>query len=62
MAIDRHLVAYYIGIFIIFGSHLYMVAGNPMAQLQMKQHAYLNLVAGLLIAYYFMHTQGYIKW
>ena len=56
----RHLIAYYIGIAIIFGSHLYLLyvdnqnlSQPPISQppMSLKSHSYLNLVAGGLIAY-----------
>lgn len=50
------LLAYYIGIFIVFVTHAYMVSQNVMTQ-----HAYLNLAAAALIAYYFMTKEGYLK-
>ena len=60
----RHLIAYYIGIAIIFGSHLYLlyVDNQNLSQppMSMKPHSYLNLVAGGLIAYYFMNREGII--
>lgn len=52
---DRHLVSYYIGISIIFASHIYLITGS-----QMTTHAYINLIAALLIAYYFTAKEGFI--
>ncbi len=49
-----HLIAYFIGIFIVIATHLYFLYKNIM-----KPHAILNLVAGTLIAYYFMNKEGY---
>lgn len=54
---DKHLLAYFIGIAIVFGSHIMMVIQSGGT----NQHAMINIVAGLLIAYYFMNKQGYIK-
>ena len=52
---DFHLVAYFIGIAIVFFSHLYMLfTGSPSKEL--KMHCYANLVASALIAYYFMNS------
>ncbi len=52
-----HLLAYFIGIAIIFFSHAYMLVKMP----SMRDHSILNLVAGACIAYYFMHREGYIR-
>lgn len=58
---DKHLLAYYLGIVIIIGSHGYMLMypNNPMTS--MSQHTYLNLFAALCIAYYFTSKEGIIK-
>ena len=58
---EQHLLAYYIGILIIFGSHLYilMSPGNPL--MTMTMHSYVNIFAALLIAYYFMNKEQFIK-
>lgn len=52
-----HLLAYFIGIAIIFLSHAYMLVKMP----AMRDHSILNLVAASLVAYYFMHREGYIR-
>lgn len=54
---DPHLILYYIGICIIFASHLFMLIQNPI----LFGHALLNIVAAMFIAYYFLHREGYIK-
>lgn len=51
----RHLVSYYTGISIIIASHIYLISGN-----EMTTHAYLNLIAAFLIAYYFTAKEGFI--
>jgi hypothetical protein len=53
---DIHLLFYFIGIAIVFVSHLTMLTGSP----GMRNHAILNLIAGSCIAYYFMNKEGYI--
>ena len=57
---DIYLVSYYIGIFIVFFSHIYMLFTKTSNKM-MIFHAYLNLFAAFLIAYYFMHKEGFIK-
>jgi hypothetical protein len=56
---DRHLLTYYIGIIIIVISHIYMLMRET--SLTEKIHAYSNLIAVVMIAYYFMNKQGYIQ-
>lgn len=57
---DKYLISYYIGIFIIFASHIYMLIFPHIEN--MKGHAILNIVAGVMIAYYFMHKEKIIKY
>lgn len=57
---DSHLIAYYIGIFIVFASHLYVLSKAGISS-EMKIHSYVNILAVILIAYYFMHKEGHIK-
>lgn len=57
---ERHMISYYIGIAIVFASHAYILF-KPSPLMTMEQHSYLNLVAVLLIAYYFMFTNKYIE-
>jgi hypothetical protein len=57
MVKQKHLVAYYIGIFFIIVSHLFMI-NKP----GMYWHSIFNLIAAGLIAYYFMDKEfGYMK-
>jgi len=53
---DFHLIAYYIGIAIVFVSHIYIVVKSGM-----NAHAGINLLGASLIAYYFMNKEGFIK-
>lgn len=54
-----HLAFYYIGISIIFLSHIYMLVTDFHSD-SMKVHAWINLFAALCIAYYFMNKEGMI--
>lgn len=56
-----HLFFYYIGIAIVFLTHIYMLVKPGMNMQQMKMHAIINIVAALFIAYYFMNREGFIK-
>lgn len=59
---DLHLISYYIGIFVVFASHIYLLTmKDVMTNDIMKVHSYANLMAALLIAYYFMNKEGFIK-
>jgi hypothetical protein len=53
---DFHLLAYYIGIMIVFGTHIYLIMKGGVTA-----HAGINLLGGALIAYYFMNKEGFIK-
>lgn len=59
---DKHLISYYIGIVIVFVSHVYSIVykDNPL-QITMTQHSYANILAVALIAYYFMNKEGFIQ-
>jgi hypothetical protein len=58
---EQHLIAYFIGIFIIFSSHAYMLYKPNEKIMTMEQHCYINIIAALLIAYYFMFNEKYIS-
>lgn len=58
---DRHLLAYYIGIVIVFGTHLYILLNMDKMLISQPQHVYVNLAASLAIAYYFTHKEGIIN-
>ena len=53
---DSHLIAYYIGIAVVFLSHIFMLI-KPMPPSGMRMHAIINIVAACLIAYYFMNKE-----
>lgn len=57
---DQHLIAYYIGIFIVFASHIYIIYKPADLHTSPETHAYINLVAALLIAYYFTSKEDFI--
>jgi len=50
-----HLISYYIGIAVVFLSHIYILLNNPSDA--SMYHSYANIFAGLLIAYYFMNKE-----
>ena len=54
---DLHLIFYFIGIAIVFVSHLMMLRSGPGA----RNHALLNLFAAACIAYYFMNKENFIQ-
>lgn len=55
---DLHLISYFIGISIIFLSHITMVISSSSP---MRIHGLLNLFAATCIAYYFMNKENYIQ-
>ena len=56
-----HLISYYIGILIVFVSHLFVLVYPTQKLVSMKVHSYVNILAAFLIAYYFMWRENYIK-
>jgi hypothetical protein len=60
MAFNIHLISYYIGILIVFISHIYMLAVGVKSS-NMNTHAWLNLFAVLCIAYYFTNKEKMIS-
>jgi hypothetical protein len=54
---DIHLIFYYIGILIVFVTHIAMLRSSPAA----RAHALTNLFAACCIAYYFMNKEGFIR-
>jgi len=57
----EHITFYYIGISIVFLTHLYMLFNPEMNMVTGFIHALINLMAGAFIAYYFMHKEGFIS-
>lgn len=57
---DIHLVSYYIGICIVFLSNIYVLIYKPSYK-TIIYNAYINILGAFLIAYYFMHKEGFIK-
>lgn len=52
---DKYDVSYYVGISIVFFSHIAVYK-------HMTRHAQVNLVAGALIALYFIHSKGLMSY
>ena len=61
---DRHLIFYYIGIALVFLTHIYMLVKNKdliqHGRTAWIMHALVNIFAALCVAYYFMNKEGYI--
>ncbi len=53
---DVHLVSYYIGISIVFLTHIFMLFQMP----SMRMHSLINLLGAVMIAYYFMARERFI--
>jgi len=62
LKMDQHLVAYYIGIAIVFLSHGYNIVEPTKPLFSMQIHNWLNLAAAFLIAYYFLFQEKYITY
>jgi hypothetical protein len=56
---DIHLITYYIGILIIFVLNIYILSSSK-SNKTITSYAYMNILAGLLIAYYFMYKEKFI--
>jgi hypothetical protein len=54
---EQHLLAYYIGIAIVFLSHIYPLVKPDQTDITMQNHCYANIAAALLIAYYFINKE-----
>jgi len=55
--VDVHLISYYVGISIIFLTHMFMLVQMP----SMRMHSIINLFGAVMIAYYFMSREKFIK-
>ena len=58
---EQHLLSYYIGVLIIFGSHIYMLMKPNEMLMTQPQHIYANLLGVVAIAYYFMYKENFIQ-
>lgn len=56
-AMDAHLAAYFVGIFVVFASHLYTLLRPRAPLMSMRAHCYANILAAGLIAFYFVHRE-----
>lgn len=57
-----HLASYYIGIAIVFLTHLYMVfLVEKMDRKEILIHSILNIIGAIAIAYYFMNKEKFIS-
>ena len=57
---DKHLIFYYIGIALVFITHIYMLV-NAKDNMEDIVHSIVNLFAACCIAYYFMNKEGFIR-
>ena len=58
---EQHLLSYYIGIFLVLATHVYILMYPSHSIMNIETHAYVNIAAALCIAYYFMNKENYIK-
>ena len=52
--LEQHLLSYAVGIFIIFASHIYILYSPNTPLTSMQTHSYMNIVAAMMVAYYFL--------
>ncbi len=57
---DIHLISYYIGILTIFVLNIYILSSSK-SNKNITSYAYMNILAGLFIAYYFMYKEKFIE-
>ena len=58
--LEQHLLSYAVGIFIIFASHIYILYSPNTPLTRMQTHSYMNIVAAMMVAYYFLFKEHYI--
>jgi hypothetical protein len=56
--VSRHLTSYYIGISIVFVTHIFLLLTKNSVPVG---HSLINLLAGILIAYYFTNKEEIIN-
>jgi hypothetical protein len=56
---DIHLVLYYIAVFIVFMTHIWMIYTSYNNKM-LVYHSIINLIALSMIAYYFMNKEEFI--
>jgi hypothetical protein len=56
---DIHLISYYIGIFVVFFSQIYILLTNTGSK-TVTYNAYITILGAALIAYYFMNKEKFI--
>ena len=54
---EQHRLAIITGLFIVFGSHIYILYMPDKPLSTMQQHCYINILAAILITYYFIFTE-----
>ncbi len=60
--LDIHLISYYIGISIIILTHVWLIfLVKNMGRNDVMWHSIVNIIAIILIAYYFLFKEGFIK-
>lgn len=60
---NKHLISYYIGIFVVFTTHIYMLfLIDKMDRKEVIGHSIVNIIAACMIAYYFMNKEGFISY
>jgi hypothetical protein len=57
---DIHLVSYYIGIIVLFLFNISLLFGS-WSYKYVKYYSVVNIMAALLIAYYFMYKEKFIS-
>jgi hypothetical protein len=57
---DIHLISYYIGIVVLLLFNIYLLFGS-LPYKNVKYYSVVNILAALLIAYYFMYKEKFIS-